>query len=160
MKIYEVYKKNKKAYWENKDIVLLQTMLDIDRWVKEQKIGASFIKKYKNCKRGYFMFSSVAPSIFFGISTGCVCTVMGNYMSRYGESQLFTIPTIIIACVLLLGSITICSIIHKHIYMNILLPYTIEKMEGKIKDHIESMANQKHSSGYKAILKKHRKKKK
>lgn len=161
VKIHEMYANNKKAYRKNKDIVLLHTMREIDRLAKEANIDASFMKEYKNYKLSSVIYSSVLPSILFGFATGCVCIVIGNYMTEHGESQLFTIPTVIISSALLLGTIVIIVIylvINRHTYTNILLPYTIKKMEEKIEAHITSTANQQYASKkYKVIVKRHRK---
>lgn len=155
VKIHEAYEKNKKAYRKNKDIVLLQTMREIDCYVKEANIDASFMKEYKNYKLSSFIFSSVWPSIFFGLVTGCLCTVFGNYMIVFAGSQLLTILTIILSSVFLLGALVMYFVIGRHTCTNILVPYATKKMEEKIEAHITSTENQQHSSKYKVILKGH-----
>ncbi len=156
MDIYNIYKKYKKEHRKEKSLALLYAMQEIELRIKNADVDAGFMKAYKFYKALFSACSIVIPSMVFGTATGIICSVINNFVAKIKDIYLLTLSNLLFMSIGFLGVIFIYLLSWKHTLVFVLLPYTTELMEERIKEYNNSIFAQQAKPTHKVTVKRRR----
>ncbi len=158
--INDVYKKYRKEHKKQKSMALLYAMQEIELSIKEADVNANFIWNYKFYKIFHNVFNVAIQCIVLGVAAGAVSGVMFDFVDKIKDIPLFTVSNLLFTSVGVFGLIFLYAFFGKHTYFCILMPYTINCMEEKIKAFNKSVIAELEETEEKPKLKVKVKKKK
>lgn len=156
MDIHDIYRKYKKEHKKEKSLALLYTMQEIEFRIKNADIDAGFMKAYKFYKALFSLFNIVLPSMIFGIATGVICSVVDNFVAQIKDIYLLTFSNLLFMSIGFFGVVFTYILTWKHTLIFVLIPYTTDLMEDRIKEYNKILFEQQPETVQKVKVKRKR----
>lgn len=156
MDIHDICKKYKKEHKKEKSLALLYTMQEIELRINNADINADFMKAFKFYKVLISIFNIVLPSMIFGIATGVICSVVDNFVAQIKDIYLLTFSNLLFMSIGFFGVIFAYIVTWKHTLIFVLLPYTTDLMEDRIKEYNRILFEQQAKPAQKVKVRKKR----